>query len=657
MVMNSDQHKKVNKKQNKKRIFISCLMVVLVFFFFLAVFTPVNAGWIELSLSTPRDVYSVGETINYTLRVANSDSLNYTLNVTNIYPNGTAELLDTNLFLTSGANKTYLCSYVVQGADIGADKSVKDTLEVEGLDEAGDEVIARVTKSTEILAPAIAIIKTASLDGTCPGSHSLSAHIGDTVTYCFNVINTGDVNLTGIEVRDSRYGEIPLEGISLMPDESTAGTITHIINESDVPAVTNIATVNATTEEGVEVSDDDECTVSVSTLAGIDVRKSAQPDSGAPGTTVNFSITVTNPGELNLSSVYINDSLPLGLDFINATDGGQNSGQWVNWSVDTLQSGDMVTVYLEANISGDVTGTLTNFVTVSGKLPGGELITNDTITNVTAYASGISVEKSASPSRGVNGTDINFSITVTNRGGADLSPVYINDSLPPGLDFIKATDDGQNSGQWVNWSINTLSASESTTVYLVARLHVNESQLGVLVNHVNVSGRLPAGGTVFSETEASVNAYTTPPVVESFTQSSDNPVEGEDVTITAHVTDDLGVDTVNLTYINLSNYVSTVSMGLVSGTTLDGYWNATIPGQPAGTVLTIYITACDVTGNCTSTTPHMKHWTMDLTRLCPFPGVRSVYPPPYTPPSDTSTSPWYPHYPGGNPLCIGVWGY
>jgi len=87
------------------------------------------------------------------------------------------------------------------------------------------------------------------------------------------------------------------------------------------------------------------------------------------------------------------------LDFINATDGGQNSGQWVNWSVDTLQSGDMVTVYLEANISGDVTGTLTNFVTVSGKLPGGEIITNETATNVTAYASEISVEKIASPSR------------------------------------------------------------------------------------------------------------------------------------------------------------------------------------------------------------------------------------------------------------------
>jgi len=123
---------------------------------------------------------------------------------------------------------------------------------------------------------------------------------------------------------------------------------------------------------------------------------------------------------------------------------------------------------------------------------------------------------------------------VTNRGGADLGPVYINDSLPQGLDFLDATNGGQNSGQWVNWSINTLSASESTTVYLVARLHVNESQLGVLVNHVNVTGMLPAGGTVSNETEASVSAYTTPPVVESFTQSSDSPVEGDDNNRTCH---------------------------------------------------------------------------------------------------------------------------
>ncbi len=648
-------------EKSKPVMLITCLMVALLF---LLLLTPVNAGWIELRLNTSRDVYCVGETINYTLEVANSDDVNYTLNVTNVYPNGTVELLDTDLVLTPGTNKTYIRSYVVDMADIGADKCVRDTLRVEGLDEMGGEVMASVTRRTEILAPAIAIIKTASLDGTCPGYHSLNAHLGDTVTYCFNVINTGDVKLRDIEVTDDKYGPVTLERTSLLPDESTAGRITHLITESDIPAVTDVATVNGTTEEGLMVSDNDTCTVTVSTLAGIEVSKRAQPESGAPGTHVNFTITVTNTGELALEPVYINDSLPQGLEFLNASDGGVNNsngdGGWVNWSIDTLPSGDTVTVYLETNITGSVTGTLTNHVTVSGELPGGERVTNETTANVTAYAAEINVEKTASPAEGVNGTDINFTISVTNHGVADLTRVYINDSLPRGLVFISASDGGVNNGQWVNWSINTLHAAEAIEVYLVARVDVNQSMLGMLINHVNVSAMLPGGGTVSREAEASVRVYTTPPLVESFTQSSNSPVEGENVTITAHVIDDLGVESVNLTYVNMSNYVTTVRMNLSSGTSLDGYWEATIPGQPAGTVLTIYITACDVTGNCTSTIPHMKQWTKDLTRLCPFWGANRVYPPfpfPYTPPpTSTPESSWYPHYPGGNPLCVGVWG-
>jgi uncharacterized repeat protein (TIGR01451 family) len=92
------------------------------------------------------------------------------------------------------------------------------------------------------------------------------------------------------------------------------------------------------------------------------------------------------------------------------------------------------------------------------------------------------------------------------------------------------------------------------------------------------------------------------PVIVSVEQSSDKPCAGEDVVITAHVTDDTGVISVNLTY-NLT----TVAMNLTSGTAQDGYWEATIPGQPVGTILTLYVTATD--GEHTvSSTPHDKTW-------------------------------------------------
>ena len=71
------------------------------------------------------------------------------------------------------------------------------------------------------------MVKTASLTGTCPGSDPLAVSIGDTVTYCYNVTNTGDVTLTGIMVNDNIYGSVTLGTTTLAPGASTGGTLTH----------------------------------------------------------------------------------------------------------------------------------------------------------------------------------------------------------------------------------------------------------------------------------------------------------------------------------------------------------------------------------------------------------------------------------------------
>lgn len=516
---------------------MTCLLVAMIFVMSVA---PVTAYSIGLSKTTDKDTYCVGEAINYTLQVTNPDAVNCTLNVSDTYPNGTVEILDSSLFLEPGTNKTYQRSYVVQVVDVEPDKTVKNILNVEGTNAIDEVFSADVTKSSEIRSPLIAIIKTASLDGMCPGSDPLTAYINDTVTYCFTVFNNGDVNMTDITVTDDEHGAIPLTKTSLVPGGYTSGTKIYVVTDLDMPSITNNATVNATAEDsGLEVTNYDTCTVHVTTLDGF------------------------------------------------------------------------------------------------------------------------RVEKTASPTEGVNGTEINFTITVYNLRDDALSPVYINDSLPPELVFVSATDGGVHSSPWVNWSISTLAASSSKTVYLVARINVTNNTLGTLTNHVNVTGNL-TGGIITNATTADVRAYTTAPYIVSVVQSSDDPVEGEDVNITAHVIDDLGVATVNLTYINHSNYVTTVSMIFLSGTIFDGYWNVTIPGQPAGESLYITVTACDVAGSCTTTAPHIKHWSRDLSKLCPWNASR-VFPvfPRYSttprPTTRTPAPPWYPHYPG-NPLCRGVWG-
>lgn len=516
------------KKGKAKIRIVPYFLVAIVF---VALVASADAYSIGLSKTTDKDTYGVGDTIFYTLQVANTDTVyNCTLNVTDTYPNGTVEVLDSNLFLEPETNETYQRSYVVQAADVGLDKKVRNVLKVEGANANSEEIRAEAPKSSSIHSPLIAIMKTASLDGSCPGSDTLTAHIGDNVTYCFTVINNGDVNVTNISVTDDPLGTITLTKTSLVPNELITGTLTYVVNNSDIPSITNNATVTASTEGGaLEVTDYDTCTVSVTALDGI------------------------------------------------------------------------------------------------------------------------RVEKTASPAEGVNGTEINFTITVYNLQDDVLSPVYINDSLPQELVFVSATDGGKNNSLWVNWTINSLAASSAKTVYLVARINVTDSSLGTLTNHVNVTGN-STGGIITNETTADVRAYTTAPTIISMVQSSDYPIEGENVTITAHVTDDLGVASVNLTYVNRSNYEMTVSMNFISGTIFDGYWNATIPGQPAFETLTIYVTACDVTGNCTSTLPHLKHWSKDLSSICPWGNKSRIYPalPRYIPglPNNGARTPapvWYPY--------------
>ena len=96
---------------------------------------------------------------------------------------------------------------------------------------------------------------------------------------------------------------------------------------------------------------------------------------------------------------------------------------------------------------------------------------------------------------------------------------------------------------------------------------------------------------------------TTPPVIISVEQSNDFPEQGEDVTITAHVTDNIGVTSVTLGY-----DTTELAMTLDSGDEKDGYWSATIPGQPACTTLSISVTASDAAGNTATFGPHEKHW-------------------------------------------------
>ncbi|HPT19262.1 MAG TPA: PKD domain-containing protein [Methanothrix sp.] len=78
-----------------------------------------------------------------------------------------------------------------------------------------------------------------------------------------------------------------------------------------------------------------------------------------------------------------------------------------------------------------------------------------------------------------------------------------------------------------------------------------------------------------------------PPAVQSVDTSSSTPCAGTEVTITAHVTDDVGVDSADL-YFDSTHHPMSGPVG-----SKEGYWTYTISGKTAGTSLNYTITASD----------------------------------------------------------------
>ncbi|MCK4735775.1 MAG: hypothetical protein KAT65_25195, partial [Methanophagales archaeon] len=174
-----------------------------------------------------------------------------------------------------------------------------------------------------IVDPGIKVVKTATFYPSCPGAclwgrDPLTVEIGDTVMYCYMVTNMADVTLTDVTVTDDLYGEVTLGKTTLAPGESTWGTLTHVVTESDVPTVTNIATAAGTDPRGRTVTATDDCTINVEIAPDITVDKTASLDGTCLGSdsllvkigdTVTYCYVVTNTGDVTLTGVTVTDDL------------------------------------------------------------------------------------------------------------------------------------------------------------------------------------------------------------------------------------------------------------------------------------------------------------------------------------------------------------
>lgn len=202
----------------------------------------------------PVEYGAAGERVTYTYTVVNTG--NVTLRNVTLHDNRLGVITCPAAMLAPGETMTCLATRITTPADVEAGHVV-NFVTATGQPPTGPPVTDGDTETVgAIHAPGIGLEKVAS--------RTTYEAAGETITYTYTVVNTGNVRLRGITVADNQVrGPIACQAATLAPGESTTCRAAHTVTESDMAAgrIINVATAAGQPPAGSQVTDKDEAMV------------------------------------------------------------------------------------------------------------------------------------------------------------------------------------------------------------------------------------------------------------------------------------------------------------------------------------------------------------------------------------------------------------
>jgi gliding motility-associated-like protein/uncharacterized repeat protein (TIGR01451 family) len=462
---------------------------------------------------------------------------------------------------------------------------------------------------------------------------NLNPVFDSTVTFEITVRNSGPQTATGVKVIDL----LP-SGYQYITYSSTVGQYLNTTGIWDIGTVSNgtsaslfvTAKVNTTgnytnttevyasnvldpdsTPNNGDPNEDDISTITlvpVAAVADLSIDKKVVNNTLTPnvGSLITFSVTVTNSGPSTATGVTIKDILPSGYDFVfyNVTSGSYNRFNGI-WSPGTILSGNSHTLLINVYVKNP-TGTTDEYLNTAeimtsdqldpDSTPGNGITTEDdydsiSVTPVIVMAD-LSISKTALNQNATHdvGSQVIFTVTVTNDGPADATGVVVKDLLPPGFEYATSSP---TSGLYDYitgvWNVGSIASgtNQSLDIYTkvnpptgVANEYTNTTE--VIASNLPDPDSTPNNGVV---TEDDYDSLQIKVAVADLslekTVSNKNANVNEVVTYTIQLNNDgpsiaTGVAVEDMIPIGLSNITSINSGGIFSKSIIK-WVNLTVP--------------------------------------------------------------------------------
>jgi len=445
----------------------------------------------------------VGSQVTFSIQVTNSGPQEAnSVAVTDLLPSGytyasysaTTGSYDSSTGVWTVGNMPISDSYTLQiTATVNANGNYTNTAEVTASSQPDpdstpnngvttEDDYASVTTTPNPLAADLSLTKTVS---------NATPLIGTQVIFEVIATNNGPQNTTGVEVTDllpsgytfTNYSTTkgtynPATGKwaigSFLNGDSQVLRITAVVNPTgnyvNIAEVTasNLPDPNSTPNNGIPTENDyaEIATTPVVPMADLSLTKAVVGGNISPifGATVTFEITVKNSGPQTATGVQVKDLLPSGYEYVVYS---STAGQYFNttgiWDIGTIPTGSSESLLIGAKVN--TTGDYNNIAEVyasnepdpdstpNNNVSGEDDISSVLLTPVPAVAD-LSIEKKVINNilNPAVGSQISFSITLTNSGPSNATGIIVKDVLPSGYDYIfyNSTSGAYNpaTGEW-----------------------------------------------------------------------------------------------------------------------------------------------------------------------------------------------------------------